>query len=196
MRECQVDHPAAIGGGGGQGLGWMLPKTPRVVEHGGDAPGVAALLRTVPDKGVAAVLLTNGGTPGPLLDDLIDPLLRDLADIEPTPKLPTPRADLRVAEPWRYTGCYQTHQTRYEVSADEDGLLWAAMSERHEALTMTKAAGLPLEPEGYELRQVDRDVFVLIDPSGTTVHAAEFLGSEDAGRATYLHTGRAAPRTD
>lgn len=196
MRERQVDHPAGIGGRGGHGLGWMLAKDPQVIEHGGDAPGVAALLRTVPEKGVAAAMLTNGGAPGPLVDDLIDPLLRDLAGIEPAPKLPSPGADLRVAERWRYAGRYQTRQTRYEVTADEDGLLWVTVSEQNEALTVAATAGVPVEPERYELRQVDGDVFVLTDASGATVRAAEFLGADATGPARFLHTGRAAPRTN
>lgn len=196
MRERQVDHPAAIAGRGGHGLGWMLAKAPGVVEHGGDAPGVAALLRTVPEEGVAVATLTNGGPFGPLIDDLIDPLLRDLAGIAPAPKLPSPSADLRVTGPRRYVGHYQTRQTVYRVTADEDGLLRVTVSEHNEALAMAATAGAPVEPERYELRQVDGDIFVLTDPAGTAVRAAAFLGADATGRARFLHTGRAAPRTD
>ena len=196
MRERQVDHPAAIGGRGGQGLGWMLAKRPRVIEHGGDAPGVAALLRTVPDKGVAVAVLTNGGAAGRLVDDLIDPLLCDLAGIEPAPKLPSPSADVRVADPRRYAGRYQTRQTRLEVMVDEHGRLWVTTSEHNEALTIAARAGVLAEPERYELRQVAGDVFVLIDSSGTVSRAIEFLGANATGQARFLCTSRAAPRTD
>ena len=99
MRERQVDHPAAIGGRSGHGLGWMLAKAAGVVEHGGDAPGVAALLRTVPEKGVAVAVLTNGGAFGPLTDELIDPLLRDLTGVEPAPKLRSPGPSRRGLSP-------------------------------------------------------------------------------------------------
>jgi CubicO group peptidase (beta-lactamase class C family) len=112
MRERQVDWPAAIARRRGHGLGWMLAQTPGVVEHGGDAPGVAAMLRTVPDKGVAVAVLTNGGAAGALMVDVIDPLLHDLAGVEPASKLPSPGADLHVAQPRRYTGSYETRQTR------------------------------------------------------------------------------------
>ena len=61
MRERQIDHPAAIGAPQGQGLGWMLPRRPGVVEHGGDTIGVASMLRMVPESGVAVAVLTNGG---------------------------------------------------------------------------------------------------------------------------------------
>jgi CubicO group peptidase (beta-lactamase class C family) len=57
MRERQVDHPAAIGARAGHGLGWMLSKRPGLVEHGGDTIGVSALLRTVPEQGIAVAML-------------------------------------------------------------------------------------------------------------------------------------------
>jgi CubicO group peptidase (beta-lactamase class C family) len=195
MRERQVDCPPAIAPRRALGLGWMLASTRGVVEHGGDAPGVAAMLRTVPEKGVAVAVLTNGGTAGPLIVDVIDPLLRDLAGIEPVSRLPPPRAELHGAEPRRYTGRYETRQTRLEVSADEEDRLWVAVSEQNEALTVAATAGLPVESERYELRQVDGDIFVLTDASGASVRAAEFLGADADGKASFLHTtSRAAAR--
>jgi hypothetical protein len=197
MRERQVDHPAAIGARAGHGLGWMLSKRPGLVEHGGDTIGVAALLRTVPEQGIAVAILTNGGAAGPLADNLLDPLLHDLAGVEPAPKLPSPAADVRVAEPERYVGRYQTRPTLGEVTLDEDGRLWLTVSERNEALSMAATAGIPVEPDRYELRQVDGDLFVLTDSSGAAVQAGEFLDADAGRRARFLHHGgRAAARTD
>lgn len=196
MRERQVDHPAAIGGRPGHGLGWMLPRRPGVVEHGGDAPGVAAVLRTVPESGVAVAMLTNSAEPGPLVADLLDPLLHDLAGIAPAPKLPAPPAHVPVAEPWRYGGRYETRATRYEVTPDEAGRLRVTVSDLNEALTVAELAGAPSEPESYELRQDGGDVFVLTGPSGAAVRAVEFLGADDTRRARFLHASRAAVRTD
>lgn len=195
MRERQVDQPAAVGGRAGQGLGWMLAKRPGVVEHGGDAPGVAALLRTVPAHGVAVAMLTNSGEPGPLVNALVDPLLHDLAGVAPAPGLTAPAADVRVAEPRRYLGRYETRATRYDVMADEDGRIRAAVSDRNEALTMNELAGVLAEPDRYELRRDHGDVFVLVDPSGAAARAVEFLGTDAAGRARFLHASRAAART-
>jgi CubicO group peptidase (beta-lactamase class C family) len=196
MRQRQVDWPAAIARRGAHGLGWMLTQTAAVVEHGGDAPGVAAMLRTVPSKGVAVAVLTNGGAGGALMADVIDPLMRDLAGVKPASKLPSPGAELHVAEPRRYSGSYETRQTRLEVTADEDGRLWVDVSEQNEALTVAARAGVPAESERYELRPVDGDVFVLTDASGAGVRAAEFLGANADGTARFLHTGsRAASRT-
>ena len=195
MRERQVDHPAAIGERGGHGLGWMLSKRLGLVDHGGDTIGVAALLRMVPEQGIAVAVLTNGGAAGPLVDNLLDPLLRDLAGIEPAPKLPSPDAEARVPDPARYVGRYQTRPTLGEVTLDEDGRLWLTVSERNEALTIAEAAGVPAEQGRYELRRVDGDTFVLTDSSGAAVQACEFLGADAAGRARFLHrSGRAAAR--
>ena len=101
---------------------------------------------------------------------------------------------MRVPEPERYVGRYQTRPTLSEVTLDQDGRLWLTVSERNEALTMAEAAGVPAGRNRYELRQADGDIFVLTDSSGAAVQAGEFLGG--AGRARFLHCGgRAAPRT-
>lgn len=196
MRERQVDRRPAIGARGGQGLGWMLPGQPGMVEHAGDAIGVAALLRLVPEHGVAVAMLTNGGAAGPLAAALVEPLLRDLADIEPAAKPPAPDADHRGPDPQRYLGRYQNRVALHEVTRDEDDRLWVTASDRNEALTMAEIAGVPVDPERYELRQVDGDTFVLTDPSGAVVGIREFVGTDATGRARFLHTGRAIPRTD
>jgi CubicO group peptidase (beta-lactamase class C family) len=195
MRERQVDHPAAIGAPGGHGLGWMLPCRPGVVEHGGDTIGVASLLQMVPGQGVAVAILTNGGDACPLIDDLLEPLLGDLAGIASAPPLPSPSADARVTEPRRYLGRYQTRPALHEVTLGADGRLWLTLYERNEALVMAETAGVTSDPQRHELRPAGGDIFVLTDPSGAAVRAVEFLGADATGRARFLHTGRAAPRT-
>jgi CubicO group peptidase (beta-lactamase class C family) len=194
MRERQVDHPAAIGIPARRGLGWSLPNRPELVEHGGDMIGVAALLRAVPERDVAVAILTNGGAFGALIEDLVEPLLRDVAGVAPTPSSPTPSADARVSEPRRYLGTYQTRVARHDVTLEGDGRLWLAESPRNEALTMADTAGVSVEPRRHELRPVGGDTFVRTDPSGKATGAVKFLGADAAGRAQFLHTGRAAPR--
>ncbi|NHA00392.1 beta-lactamase family protein [Nocardioides sp. W3-2-3] len=67
MRTAQVPVPASAGAQ--QGLGWRLP-APGVAEHGGDAIGCGAMLRTVPDAGVAVAVLVNGGQMSALISTL------------------------------------------------------------------------------------------------------------------------------
>ena len=157
MRERQIDHPAAIGAPRGQGLGWMLSRRPGVVEHGGDTIGVASMLRMVPESGVAIAVMTNGGAARALMDELLDPLLGDLAAIPPDPQLPAPDAGARVAEHQRYLGRYQTRPTVHDVTLDEAGRLWLTSSSRNEALNMAETAGVPSNPERHELRPVGGD---------------------------------------
>ncbi len=98
MRERQIDHPAAIGAPKGQGLGWMLSASTRVVEHGGDTIGVASMLRMVPESGVASRGPDQRrGRLGRSSTNCIDPLLGDLAAIPPALPLPAPDAGARVA---------------------------------------------------------------------------------------------------
>ena len=196
MRERQVAHPAAIGALSGQGLGWMLPNRTEVVEHGGDTIGTAALLRMVPERGVAVAMLTNGGSIGPLIDDLVDPVLSELACIAPATPLRSPHAQVRPTELKRYLGRYETRVIRHDVTLAEDGRLVLTQSARNEALTMFETAGIASGPQQHELRFARGDTFVVIDSSGAPVRAVEFLGADPTGRARFLHTGRAARRTD
>jgi CubicO group peptidase (beta-lactamase class C family) len=189
MREKQIDHPG--GTGGGHGLGWAVANQPGVIQHGGDTIGTNALLRIAPDHGVAIAMLTNIGETGCLVDELIEPLFRDLTGIPPGPPLPTPQPDARVPEPARYVGRYETRVTAYEVTADAAGRLWLVISARNEALAMYAAAGAPPETQRYELRPVGGEIFALVDDSENSAQTIEFFG---AGRAEFLHAGRAARR--
>ena len=196
MRERQIDQPAAVGASTGQGLGWMLSRRPGVVEHGGNTIGVDAMLRTVPEAGVAVAVLSNGGNAGALIAELLDPLLLELAAIPPATKLPAPDPGLRAAEPERYLGRYETRPVVHEVTRDDEGRLWLTSSSRNEALTMAETAGVASDPERRELRPAGGDIFVPTDPSGVARPAIEFLGRDASGRARFLHNGRAAPRSE
>jgi hypothetical protein len=59
MHEPTVDE--GNGNGDGYGLGWetRYRSAYRLVEHTGDMPGAAAVLRTVPEQGVVVVVLSN-----------------------------------------------------------------------------------------------------------------------------------------
>jgi CubicO group peptidase (beta-lactamase class C family) len=195
MQERQVDHPAATGVPCGQGLGWMLPNRPGVVEHGGDTIGVAALLRMVPQAGVAVAMLTNADTLGPLIEELVEPLLSDISGVAAAPRLPSPPAEARPPKLERYLGRYETRTHRHEVTVGGDGRLLLIESARNEALTMIETAGLAAAPEGHYLRWVGGDTFMLTDAAGTPLQAIEFFGADATGRARLLHAGRAARRS-
>jgi CubicO group peptidase (beta-lactamase class C family) len=196
MRERQVNHPAATGAPSGHGLGWMVSSRPGVVEHAGDTIGVAALLRMVPHAGVAVAMLANGETVHALIDELVDPLLRDISGVAAAPRLPTPTAESEPSELTRYLGRYETRTHMHDVTLGEDGRLRLTQSARNEALTMIEAAGIANAPRRQHARWVSGDTFMLMDPLGAPVGAIEFLGADAKGRARLLHTGRAARRND
>jgi CubicO group peptidase (beta-lactamase class C family) len=193
MRTPQVDVPATADGTARQGLGWRLAGG--LVEHGGDAPGNGALLMLVPERQVAVAVLVNGGDGMyGLVGELCDGLLRDLAGIEPRPPAPVPAPGVVSTE--RYCGRYALRNRTAEVTADDEGRLWLDQREINEAREMIARAGTYDQPQLVELRRLDGDRFVRISEDGGSAGVVEFLDADPAGRARYLHTGRAAPRFD
>lgn len=198
MQKVQVSHPGSRGSGGHHGLGWFLPAH-GVVEHGGDTIGVAGALRVVPDRGLAVAVLTNSDGGHGLIEDLTGSLLADLAGVPAAPAPEVPGEAARPAAPERWVGRYETRVSRYEVSASADGRLWVEQSWQHEGLDLSARAGLASATARHELRPVeeDRGQFVKIaKESGGAAGHLHFVGRDPAGRARFLHTGRAVPRVD
>ncbi len=193
MRTLQVNHPRSMRTTSGQGLGWMLSRRAGVVEHGGDAPGVAALLRLAPERDMAVAVLTNGGAGGKLIDDIVDLLPDELAATAPGSGIIAP-ATSPVPNPTRYVGRYQDRVSLAEVAVDPSGRLWLTSSDRNEAVDMLERAGSISESDTVELRPLDADTFVRVDDSGAPGQPIEFVDSDAAGRARFLHRGRAVPR--
>jgi len=193
MRQPHVDLRPATGQGASQGLGWRIGRSPYVVDHGGDAPGNACMLRLLPDHGVAIAALANGGAMSPLFATLSEELLSRCAGVAPVDVPPAPDA-APVGDPDRYCGTYALRNQVTEVTVDGAGRLWLTKTERNDAARMAALAGEALEPLVLELRRTDRDTFVLVDAAGRRAGAVEFIGADDDGRARYLHMGRAAPR--
>lgn len=189
MREKQIDHPA--GTGSGHGLGWSVDGRPGVVGHGGGTIGTTALLRIAPASGVAIAMLTNTGAAGGLVDDVIEPLFRELTGIPAVPPLPATDAAARVPDPGRYVGRYETRVSVYDVTVDDLGRLWLEISARNEALNLYALAGEQPDVQRYEVRPVVGGIFALTDGSGNSVQRIEFFGGD---RAEILHAGRAAKR--
>ena len=142
MRERQVDHPAAIG--------WTCRAWARLdageAAGGGRARGRragagAALLRTVPEQGVAVAMLTNGGEPGPLVNDAGGPVAARPRRCRARARAAAPAADVRVAGPRRYWVATETRATRSTGHGRRGRSIRAAVSDRNEALTMDELAG-------------------------------------------------------
>lgn len=193
MCEPHVVCRPSIGPPGHQGLGWQVKPAAGLVEHSGGTIGAGSLLRIHPESGVAVAVLTNGGGMGGLIADLCDELFADLAGVTPDPDPATPPKP-GVEDPRRYVGRYELHNFTVEVSTDGPALVALAHG-RNEAADMDERAGYHEEPVAQELRRFDGETFVAVE-DGEIRGAVEFLGSDDAGRARFLHRGRAIPRVE
>ncbi|BCJ36334.1 hypothetical protein Athai_38370 [Actinocatenispora thailandica] len=121
MREPQAEVPTGWAVQR-RGLGWQLYDWSgrTVFGHDGETLGQYAYLRVVPDRGVAAVLLTNGGEPNPLYQTLFGELLGELAGVAP-PRLAAP-ASPRPVDAARYTGTYRNLVRTVRVDEAAGGL--------------------------------------------------------------------------
>ncbi|MEV4254075.1 serine hydrolase domain-containing protein [Spirillospora sp. NPDC049652] len=179
MREPQVTLPD-IGWGTAWGLGWELYDLPGglVLGHDGNTIGQSAILRVDPAREVVVVVLTNGGNPKPLREEISGWVLE-----QPEKPVPDPaaRPDAR-----RVAGTYVSSTSRTTVSEDAEGRLWL------DQVPLGIAAELGDEPFRTELAGWRGDALLPVAPGHGPV---AFLGDDGRGRALYLHTGRADVRS-
>ncbi|HWD78397.1 MAG TPA: serine hydrolase domain-containing protein [Kribbella sp.] len=187
--EPQVDVPA-IGGFPEQwGLGWMIFDGGRLYGHDGGTVGQSAFFRLVPDKGVAVVLLTNGGSAEALYDELVGHVLRETAGME-LPTRPAPPAEpVEISAELvtgRYTGVFM--QTTITV---EDGEIWAL----DEAVSDEARLVVP-EPQRTRFVALDGARLIAAEAEHKLHEVLAFREPVD-GRAAYLfRLGRLTPRSN
>ena len=190
MQAHAVDVPYLGVMGTSWGLGFERFDLPAgdIVGHDGSTIGQNAFLRMLPEAGVAVVLLTNGGDIISFYEELVNPIIEQLAGVE-VPALPTPPAAPERLDASRYVGTYSTEVGELTVSQDDDGRIWVVTTpkgmfedlgeqpERKELVRFNDTSLIPLESEhGMHLPHV-------------------FLGDDGEGHALYLHVGRAIRRT-
>ncbi|MFI9011512.1 serine hydrolase domain-containing protein [Actinosynnema sp. NPDC053489] len=167
------------------GLGWVTYDWPggRVIGHDGATVGQKAFLRVVPDAGVAAVLLTNGGVPAEVHQRLFTELFTELAgvavpDFEP-PAEP-PAVDLAP-----YVGSYVREGYAVDVT-ERDGLLHLrgeSIGELAAINAVTNAVLVPVEEGLFAARRNEHEPWVPV----------VFYKLPDG--SPYLHFGmRATPK--
>jgi len=188
MRQPQVALPA-IGQGEAWGLGWelfRLAPTP-VVGHDGNTIGQSAFLRLVPEHDLTVAVLTNGGGAKRLHRAVTGHVLRELAGVD-LPAEPAPPSTKTTPDPARYVGTYASAVGETVVSRDRQGRLW---------LDRTPLGVLAeIDEPAYrtELVAWSGDTLWPVEPEGGAHQPVAFLGDDGAGRAAYLHTGRADRR--
>jgi CubicO group peptidase (beta-lactamase class C family) len=189
MQQRQVELPYLGILGDAWGIGWEIFDWDggTVIGHDGGTVGQAAFLRVVPGAGVAVALLTNGGDPLPVYRELVGRALSELAGVR-MPDLPAPPAEPERVDPAPYAGRYEADVVLYEVNEDDQGRLWLELTPRGPLAE----AGLP--PERYEIVRLRGETFVSAQPRGGMHQPVAFMDFDAAGRATFLHQGRAIPR--
>ncbi|HZT64356.1 MAG TPA: serine hydrolase domain-containing protein [Acidimicrobiales bacterium] len=191
MRRFEVEMPDPYTLGDAWGLGVILYRaaSPLVFGHDGTTLGQNAFLRIVPDANLAMVLLCNGGDSGALFDDLVRPVLADLAGAELNPAAVPPATPPQV-DPRSFVGSYERTGVRIDITADADGRLWFKATS-----TGPLAGTLPDEPP-KQVIALDDSTLLTSEPDrrlGRHVTIKFLESSADGYR--YVHAGaRATPR--
>jgi CubicO group peptidase (beta-lactamase class C family) len=189
--QAQVDVPPTGGFAQHWGLGWMIfdVEGGPLYGHDGGTVGQSAYFRLVPEKGVAVVLLTNGGDTPALYDELVGHVLRQTAGVE-LPTRPVPPEESVEISTDLVVGRYDGVLFRATVSV-EDGEFWVL----DEAVS---DEGRVLMPEERRIRFVPLDESRLIAAEPESgVHQVLAFSEPVDGRSTYLFRGgRLTPRGD
>ncbi|MFB4354031.1 serine hydrolase domain-containing protein [Microbacterium sp. LS_15] len=198
MRTTEVRLPRVAGMGAAWGLGWEIDRDEDSVlfGHDGNTVGQSSFLRIAPEAGVAVVLLTNGGDGAGLFHDLVDPLLRELTGAG-LPEAPVPSADAAPAAASEssapdvsgYLGVYANSTVEMEVSQDADGRLWL------EQRPTPELRALGAEPSTDEFVPFGDASLIARERKDGLHLVLAFLEPADDGRASYIHFGRAVPRS-
>ena len=190
MQEEQIPVPRLGLMGDSWGIGWEIFDWDgsTVIGHDGGTLGQSASLRVVPDAGLAVAIVANGGDVLPAFRAVTGRVLDELAGIR-LPDLFAPPAAPTAFDAARYAGTYEVQIVSMDVAADGDGKLWVTETPKG----ILAEAGR--RPETYEIVPLEGDTFVTASPRHGIHLAMTFVGSDDSGRARFLHTGRATPRT-
>ncbi|WP_396452974.1 serine hydrolase domain-containing protein [Actinomadura sp.] len=170
------------------GLGWsrMTWDGHPVIGHGGATIGQNAYFHVLPDEGLAAVLLTNGGDTDGLSEALTREIFTGLAGVEPTPAL-RPPAEPVAADVEPHLGRYERAGSRLEVLRGEDGPVLRTTA------TGPLAAMLPDPVREYPMTAIEEDVFAVREPGTDNWMPVTFYALPTGER--YLHFGlRATPK--
>ncbi|MFY1690277.1 serine hydrolase domain-containing protein [Plantactinospora sp. WMMB782] len=191
MRQREVGLPDLGLMGTSWGLGFERFDTPTgaLVGHDGNTIGQAAFLRIVVEDGLAVTLLTNGGDAMSLYRDVFRLVLGELGSVG-LPDLPRPPEHPEPVDARRFVGTYTSQVAELAVSQDEDGRIWIEQTPRGDI------AELVGQPSRRELVHYRGDSLIPLEPEHGIHLPHAFVGDDGAGRARFLHVGRAVRRVD
>ncbi|MEV4598026.1 serine hydrolase domain-containing protein [Amycolatopsis sp. NPDC049253] len=184
LREPQLDSVPDFGGGiVGWGLGWMLHRD-GVLGHTGVSKGQQAFVRVAPSAGVAVAVLTNSSGGAPMAYEIFGAVLRELAGVETTP-LPVPPANPAPIDPDRMGGTYRTRAHDLTLAV-ENGRAF---------LTHRPRSSFIGKPDNrVEVVRLGDRAIITLEPESGVHQVLSLVGSDEHGRARFLHNGAAAYR--
>lgn len=187
MRTPQILLPD-IDQGAAWGLGWELFDRAGglIPGHDGNTIGQSSCLRLLPEQDAAIAVLANGGDPHPVFAALVDVVLEELAGIAAKPA-PAPSGAV-PADADRFVGRYASSTALTTISRTADGRVWL---DRVPHGVVADLGDLPFRTELVGWRG---DVLLPVETDGGMRQPVAFLGDDGAGRALFLHTGRADRR--
>lgn len=197
MQARQVDLPPLGLMGSSWGLGFERfdrADGTAVVGHDGNTIGQGAFLRMVPGTDgvppVAVALLTNGGDAFALYHDVVDRVLEALTGtgLDPLPHPPHDPPPLTAEQAERLLGTYSADVFDLHVTRDDEDRIWIEQVPKGAYVEMGG------EVERSELVAYGEDLLIPREPDRGMHMPHAFLGDDGAGRALFLHLGRAVRR--
>jgi CubicO group peptidase (beta-lactamase class C family) len=177
LREPQLDDVPDFGGGViGWGLGWM--RYPGgIIGHTGVSKGQKAFLRVDPSAGTAVVVLTNSTGGEPLAHEVFA-----AAGIETTTP-PLPPANPAPVDDWM---CGTYRSTQYDITLTiEDDRAFLTYHPRRELFP---------DKDRVTVVRLGENTIITAEPKPDGHQVMSLVGSDEHGRANFLHDGSAARR--
>jgi CubicO group peptidase (beta-lactamase class C family) len=165
------------------GLSWMISKFggEPVYGHDGVTIGQNAFLRVLPEKKIALALLSNGGDMRSLYYETFGPILKELANVEPTRP---PRSSGKVAfDATRLAGKYEKRSATTVIAEKAGSLTISTLQHDQWAQEITGDLGpFPLAP-------VKPDTFLVTVPGSKVPQTVIFFDFDKEGRPQALFSG-------
>lgn len=176
LREPHVDEVPEFGDSvRGWGLAWMIFGAGDL-GHTGNSKGQRAFLRVVPDRDLAVAVLTNSTNGEPLAQEIFGAHGIEMAAPPVPPANPAPIDD------WM-CGTYRT--PLYDITLTRTSLLYRPRNALAESFR---------NPPRIEVVRLGDDTIIEVDPRLGDHRVTSLTGSDEDGRAKYLHNGAAAYR--
>ena len=189
MADRHADLPDTHTLGDSWGLGWIRYDWDghRLLGHDGSTLGQGAVLRLLPEAGLAVALLTNGGDVRSLAQDLLTRVFGTLAGVTPPAPL-APPAEPVGTDLGPYAGVYERASVRMDLTGGPDGARLTT------TVTGPLAELLPETSTEHEVVGLDPDAGLFLARSaGDPQWSPLTLYSLPTGER-YLHLGGRATR--